>query len=319
MTLQGKKILFIAPIFHEYHTLIVKKLETMGADVLFCPERDYSICFKLVNNFLHPILSLKQAFHYRKILKCTKAQSFDYLFVIRGYGMTKKFVEIFKKRNCFAKTIMYQWDADRTNPFADLIPYFDIVQSFDYRDCETFGISYLPLFYTDDVAEEAAKEHEKKYDFFFMGTYLPERYAAVLHFRENLPENFRLKAFIYITPTSLKKEKFRGIRLDKEIISTIPMSRKEYLTTLNESKVIVDVSCSRQTGLAMRIIEALASQRKVLTINEYIKGDPLYNAQNIALFDSNTFHIDEKFVEDPFEGKTAVLSIGEWLRTALAI
>lgn len=319
MSLQGKRILFVAPVFHDYHTLIVNKLEAMGAQVEFYAERDYSLWFKLVNNLLHPLLSLKQAMHYRKILRRTRREHFDYLFVIRGYGMTPGFVEAFKKRNPSAKTVMYQWDSDRTNPFAGLVPFFDVVQSFDYKDCETFGIPYLPLFYTDDVAEEASKTHATKYDYFFMGTYLPERYAAVVRFRDSLPDVSRLKAFIYITPTALKKEQLRGVSLDRSIVSTRPMSRKAYLTTLNESKVVVDVSCSRQTGLAMRIIEALASRRKVLTVNEFIKNDPYYDPRNINLFDSTHPRVDAAFVNTPFYGKAGVLSIGEWLRAVLAL
>lgn len=318
MSLQDKRVLFVGPVFHDYHTLIVNKLEAMGAEVEFCPERDYSIWFKLVNNLLHPFLFLKQALHYRKILQRTRRQRFDYLFVIRGYGMPPGFVEAFKKRNPSAIAVMYQWDSDRTNPFSGLIPYFDVVRSFDYKDCETFGIPYLPLFYTDDVVEEAAKAHKIKYDFFFMGTYLPERYDAVIRFRDSLPDVSRLKAFIYIPPTALKKEQLRGKTLDPHIVSTCPMARKEYLTTLNESKVVVDVSCSRQTGLSMRIIEALASRRKILTVNEFIKSDPYYDSQNINLFDSERPFVNETFVNTPFYGRVDVLSIEEWLRAAFA-
>lgn len=319
MILQGKKILFIAPVFHDYHMLIVNKLEAMGASVEFYAERDYSFWFKLVNNLLHPFLSLKQALHYRKILRRTRRRRFNYLFVIRGYGMPPGFVEAFKRRNPSAIAVMYQWDSDRTNPFSELIPYFDVVRSFDYKDCETFGIPYLPLFYTDDVVEEAAKAHKIKYDFFFMGTYLPERYDAVIRFRDSLPDVYRLKAFIYIPPTALKKEQLRGRTLDPDIVSTCPMARKEYLTILNESKVVVDVSCSRQTGLAMRIIEALATRRKILTVNEFIKSDPYYDPRNIRLFDSSQPLIDVTFLNTPFYGQAGVLSIGEWLQAVLAL
>lgn len=313
MMLQDKKILFIAPIFHDYHILIINKLQELGAIVSFFPERDYSIYFKIVNNFFNPFLIFKQKLHYCKILKQVKKQHFDYLFVIRGYMMPKDFVKTFKKYNPLAKTIMYQWDSNRANPFSKLITLFDVVKSFDYSDCERFRIKYLPLFYTDDVTIEASRIHEIKYDFFFMGTYMPERYNAVLRFRDSLPKNYTLKAFIYIPPSSFKKEQIKGTKLDMSIVSTQHMSREEYLITLNQSKVIVDVSNPLQTGLAMRIIEALASYRKVLTVNSFILDDPYYTPQNIAVFDVNNPIIDRNFINTPFCGSINVLSIHEWI------
>lgn len=319
MILQGKKILFIAPIFHDYHILIINKLQELGAIVTFFPERDYSVCFKIVNNFFNLFLPLKQRLHYGKILQQIKDQYFDYLFVVRGYMMPVDFIKRFKEYNPLAKTIMYQWDSDRANPFSKLITLFDVVQSFDYSDCERFGINYLPLFYTDDVAVEASRSHDIKYDFFFMGTYMPERYNAVLQFRDSLPKEYSLKAFIYIPSSSLKKERIKGIKLDMSIVSTKHMSREEYLSTLNQSRVVVDVSNPLQTGLAMRIIEALASHRKVLTVNNFILNDPCYNPQNIAVFDVNNPIIDKKFINIPFCSTTNVLSINEWILAVLDI
>jgi len=311
--LKKKKILFIAPVFHDYHILIVEKLTQMGAEVTFYPERDYSIRFKIINNFFNHWLPFKQSKHYRKIVRQTASQEFDYLFVIRGYMITSEFVKQFKEYHPEAKTIMYQWDSDRTNPFSSIVPLFDKVQSFDYEDCSNLNITYLPLFYTEDVAIEASKKHDIKYDFFLMGTYMPERYKALVRFKEALNDSYSLKSFIYIPSSSLKKERLKGVKLDNSLISTRHMSRDEYLETLNQSRVIVDVSNPRQTGLAMRIIEALASRRKILTVNKAILQDPYYNLNNIALFDPEHPEFDQRFVCSEFEGVADVLSIEQWI------
>lgn len=312
MSTEGKNILFIAPIFHDYHTLIVEKLEQMGHSVTFAAERDYSWRFKVVNNFLHRFLPTMQRAHYRRI----DTKDFDTLFVIRGYMLPIEFVERFKADNPHAKTVMYQWDSNRTNPFAQVVPYFDIVKSFDYQDCnELPNVGYLPLFYTDDVRLAAQNAVENPtYDFFFMGTYMPERYEALLKFKESIRgTGYRLKSYIYIPETSLKKEQLKGVRLDMSIVSTTHMPRAEYLSLLNDSRVVVDVSNPRQTGLAMRIIEALASRRKILTANKFIVNEPFYNPQNIAIFDIDNPMLNFEFISSPFQGTAEVLVISDWL------
>lgn len=313
MNIEGKKILFIAPIFHDYHRLIVDKLEQMGAVVVLFAERDYSWRFKIVNNFFHRFLPAMQRAHYYKIA----TKDFDILFVIRGYMLPVEFIERFKIDNPKSKTVMYQWDSNQTNPFLQVAPFFDIVKSFDYQDCQDIdNVGYLPLFYTDDVAKAAANapQEEPVYDFFFMGTYMPERYEGLLKFKKSIKDTgYRLKSYIYIPKTSLKKEQLKGIRLDMSFISTHQMPREEYLSLLNDSRVVVDVSNSRQTGLAMRIIEALASRRKILTVNKFIVNEPFYNPQNIAVLDIDNPILDPEFISSPFQGTAEVLVISDWL------
>ena len=48
--LQGKKILFIAPVFHGYESMIQEKLEGVGAEITFVPEREYTLRYKILNN-----------------------------------------------------------------------------------------------------------------------------------------------------------------------------------------------------------------------------------------------------------------------------
>jgi len=315
---KNKKILFIGPVFHEYHSLITEKLISMGADVKFHPERTYGLTFKIINNFFNKHLKDYQATHYRKLTEQIRADQFDYLFVVRGYQITDEFLVEFKRLNPQSKMIMYQWDSNKTNPYAHLLDRFDHAYSFDFEDCRVFpALNYIPLFFSDDVKTIISDKKQAAYDFFFMGWFFPERYQAVVKFKEYAETNgFKLKAFLYMPLSSYIKERLKGVKLDMTIVSFKRMKRNDYLEFLKQTKVMVDVSSPNQTGLAMRVIEALASNTKILTNNHKIKDDPeIYNTDRIAFLDEKEPFVEPSFLD--FKAGSAnnkLLPIEEWLK-----
>lgn len=317
MNFQEKKILFIGPKFHDYEIMITEQLEAMGATVDFFSERSYNIDFNLVNNFCSSYMNKFQNRHYRKILKVIANKTYDYLFVIRGYKMPVSFLKDFQKQNPTSRTIMYQWDSERTNPFSHLIESFDSVKTFDFEDSKNFHLEYVPLFYTHDVEHYRGTSKAYDYDFFFMGFFFEERYAGVLKFKEYCIQNgFTLKPFLYMPFTTRIKYFLQGKKLDRTIVSFKHMKRPEYLKILSKSRIMVDVSNPRQTGLAMRVIESLACSTKVATNNVFFEKDKLIaNSGMICLFDLNNITIKQDFFD--FESKQnqkIVFSLEEWLR-----
>lgn len=312
--IRGKKILFISPIFHDYHRKIIQALESRGANVDFFPERKYDNLFKIYNHTSRHLLKIYQDNHYKKILRNISSHyQYDYLFVIRGYMIPNVFLERFKERYPKAKLIMYQWDSNETNRFVHLIKYFDRILSFDFKDCDDFTLEYLPLFYTQDIVPYKDKEIAKVYDFFFMGTYLPERYSALINFKEKYDKKYKIKSFIYIPKSSWVKEILKCKKLSSEICHTEPLKRDLYLSILSKTKVMVDVSNKAQSGLAMRIIEALSLKVKVATNNKYILDEPFFNENNICVFNADAPVVNEEFVCSSFQGAAVTLSIEEWV------
>lgn len=320
--ISDKRILFIGPIFHSYHTAIIRKLEEAGATVSFFPERKYGLLFKAINNFRKKYLERYQEKHYDKILQQIGTTQYDVLFVIRGYMLPDNFVRRFKQMNPRAQTIMYQWDSNKSNPFLKQVANFDKVFSFDFDDCDhNPKLKYLPLFYIDDVAGVARnKTQVKEYDFFFMGWYFPKRYEALMKFKEYADaHNYKLKAFLFIPFTTYVKERLDGKRLDRSVISTRPMKRAEYLENLVKSDVMVDVSNPDQTGLAMRIIEAFACRTKVLTNNYKLQEDKFYSSEYVAFFDEDNPKIDEQFLRiQPTSPPANMYTVKEWLMKMFA-
>jgi hypothetical protein len=196
-----------------------------------------------------------------------------------------------------------------------VIKYFNKVCSFDYADCECFeNVKYVPLFYTPDIEQLKDIKREIKYDFFFMGTYIPERYKAVLSLVEYIKTTcYTINVYIYIPITSFIKKQFRRNMLDKSIVSVRHLKRKKYLDILSKSRVVVDVSSASQTGLAMRIIEALALEKKVMTNNDNILKEPFYSYRNILVFNVDNPGVTNEFMSENFFPCGNILSLERWI------
>lgn len=317
MTLANKRILFIGPCFHDYHQLITNQLTEFGAVVDFYPERSYGWIYKFTNVFFNHNLADYQKLHYDNILNKIKDIRYDILYVIRGFMLPCEFVLSFSEMNPNARKIMYQWDSNKTNPFFNIISLFDDVYSFDYEDCDLRKeLIYVPLFYSFDISDFTS--NKSKFDLFCVGVYLPERYAALKALKLILQlSTLSLKVFIYIPLTSLIKEYIKGnFKWDYSMLSIKHMSKGCYLKLLNDSKAVVDVSNLNQTGLAIRIIEAIALKKKIITSNVNIKKEPLMNDSLVYILDIQHVDLDDltSFLNSPIESSFNPMSLLEWLQ-----
>ena len=305
--LKGKSILYIGVKFYYYHQQLIDKLSAgYGAQVTYYPERDTSILFGVVNRLAPSYVGAYQQLYYKKILSHVVNKRFDYFLVIRGFKMPLWFVKKIKELNPGIKAINYQWDSNHNSPFMNLEPYynivpeFDIKLSFDYKDVQDFAdLKYSPTFYTDEI-KELAKEHPAiyKYDLFYFGSYLPERYEGLLKFIAFAEHNnYTIKTHFYMPLRYYVIERLKGVKIDWKLIKTFKMSRMSYINNLKKSKVIIDVSNAEQTGMAMRVLDGLGSGKKIITVNKWISSDRAYNANQIAIIDINRIDVPEHFIK----------------------
>lgn len=322
LDLKGKKILFIGPVFYDYHFLIKKELEEIGAKVYFFSERDYSLKFTIINNLFNQKLNKLQERHYDNILKETKEIIFDVLFVIRGYKMPKSFIEVFKIKNPQAHTIMYQWDSDNNNRFLHLISCFNKVFSFDRQDACNNDLKYLPLFYTKDIEEIKIKSIvTHKYDILFFGYYIKERYDGMLKLIEFANKNdIKLKTFLYVPFSVYIKELLKGNKLDFRLINLNPLSRTAYLDLLANSQVVFDTSSLNQSGLSMRVIETIVAGKKLITSNKNITLEDFYNPKQVHLYEAEQIKNILPFLEsDLLYVDSNCLSLKKWIYEIFAL
>ncbi|MDQ0964909.1 hypothetical protein QFZ20_000312 [Flavobacterium sp. W4I14] len=323
--LQHKNILYIGVKFYYYHQQLIDKLEdNYGAKVNYFPERDTSIVYGIINRLSPSRLEAYQEFHYRKILAKIIDKKFDYFLVIRGFKMPLWFVKKIKALNPGLKLINYQWDSNTNSPFINLtlqyniLPEFDVKLSFDYKDVEDHAqLKYSPTFYTDEIKELGEKPNggDFKYDLFYFGSYLPERYQGLLKFMAFAKtHNYSVKFHFYMPIRYFIIERLKGVKIDWKLIKFRKMSRTDYIANLSGSKTIIDVSNTKQSGMAMRVLDALGSGKKVITTNKWIVKDSIYDPRQIAIIDIENIKLPAGFIEDDAcLPRQAAFNLNRWI------
>ena len=295
--LKGKKILIIGVIFYHYNEAIIEKLKQHGAEVTFFYEKDTSFKAGVLKNLSKKLGDKMQQSHYKSIIEKIRNTQFDYLLVIRGYKMEPWFVSELKKRLPDMTTIMYQWDSYKNweCDYRSLIPSFDVVKTFDPKDAKELNLEYVPTFHTDDFLQ--LKEEKVVYDLFYSGGYSYPRYTLLKDLIKYCEDHgIVIKTYMAISLIYFLKEQLKGKKLDSSLLKFRTLSKDGYLELFKKSLIIVDYTHAAQTGITMRIFDALAAGKKVLTTNDYIKNEKEYDPEQINTFKPGAIQIDPKFL-----------------------
>lgn len=150
------------------------------------------------------------------------------------------------------------------------------------------------------------------YDFFFIG--LNKGRLDILR-----QLSARLTAWGYSTKFIIVDR-----HANNEVIDGIEFRNKdvEYVETLRlirQSKVLVDCTKSKQTGITLRVLEGLFLKKKVLSNNPEIKNLPFYNPSCFLLMDDmNSEESLRNFMDSPLSVPTAEekkpYEINHWLK-----
>lgn len=311
--LEGKKVLFISAKFYHYGDAVYEKIKSYGADVTFFYERNTTLKHVIAANFFPGKMASMIESHYKKILKEIEGQSFDYLILIRGYKMPVWFIEAIKKQNPTIKTLMYQWDVYTLwdADYRYLIPHFDRTLTFDYQDSITLNIPYAPTFHMDEYG--AIERLPKQYDFIFCSNFTQEKYKfSTAFYKLSEQKGYKAYIYLYLSWFNYLKERIKGNKLDLRFISFKRLKRSEYFDLFKKSTTVVDFSPTFQTGLTMRVIDALGSGKRVLTSNSHAVKEPGFNSRQVIIFNATDLSLPDYIANDEeFEKKD--YSIDKWL------
>ena len=104
-----------------------------------------------------------------------------------------------------------------------------------------------------------------------MAAYYSERYEFFLGLREQLKkDNLKFKYYIYLPFVYYAKLLLLGKAPKKADIRFFPLDRKQYQMWLMNTNIVIDYTLSSQSGLPMRIIEALGAGKKIATNNPHV-------------------------------------------------
>jgi hypothetical protein len=309
MNFIGKKILFISVKTFDYEIYIVKKLQNLGADVIYFDERPSNTLFaKGLIRIKKKIYSKINSNYYNSIFKEISNKRFDYFFLIKGEVIPVDFIKKFKLLNPSCILIFYTWDSFKNNPNGLLIMnYFDNKFTFDFNDSIAHKINFRPLFFLDQYDDIRTKSNIEniKQNLLFIGTAHSDRYVT----SQNLVNWCKLNnidsymyyyipsVFVFFFKLIFEKT-FSSFKLRHLKFKSLNLI--EILNLYKSSTIILDINHPFQSGLTMRTFEALGAGKKLITTNGNIRKYPFYNINNVLVISRNENIFPETFFQSKY-------------------
>lgn len=303
----NKRVLFLCPLFFNYHKKIIKAMESLGAEVDYFDERpSNTVLSKALLRINRNLVKDQIKKYYDEITLQIKGKKYDYIFICQAEATPISFLKDVRSMIPHAKMVLMLWDsvANKVNTLEKL-DLFDEVFSFDKKDSEKFGLTFRPLFFDEEYERIANEDSELIYDLFFVGTVHSDRYRILKEVQEQFEKNhLRIFYFMYL-PSKLmyyQKKKFtnefNGSNINEFSFTGMPSD--QLTTKLKQSKAVVDIQHPKQTGLTMRTIEMLGANKKMITTNADIKNYDFYHPNNICIVDRENVVIPTEFMASSF-------------------
>ena len=164
----------------------------------------------------------------------------------------------------------------------------DLIYSFDNNDAEQYGMLFHNIPYS--LPQEDGMSSECKYDVCFVGK-AKNRLDDILEVHNQLKKK-GLKTLFYIVDVPVEKQiNGDGIIYGKQI------SYGNYLKIVKQSKCILEIMQKGGSGNTIRVNEAIAYDKLLLSDNKYLLQNTLYDSKYMRVFES-TDDIDVSFIND---------------------
>ena len=233
------------------------------------------------------------------MLRRIRKNQFDVVVIIRGEFYINKPIDFQNKQHDFylrlksiqgnAKFILYEWDSVRAFDFTPYLKYFDSIVTFDFQDSKDFNYIYHPLFYTD-LYEKIAKENIKKdIGVFYLGSGHDYRYDMLIRMADFLKAHKISYNFNVLTKKVLDRSEINCF--------TTPRPFEMYYDYYSRAIAILDVSPPNQTGLSIRVIEAVGAKKKIITTSKWVKQERFYNKNNVFIWGEDDLDTLPSFLE----------------------
>lgn len=338
--IKGKKILFIGQVFYDYHSKILTELQMLGAEVQFVPNKfhgeDNISIFDLIGNIRNILKPFIKKAYARKVLKSITGKKFDYVFCIGGFSITPYLMLNITKLNPDIKKVVYFWDSFKTWDYSHVLHLFDSTYSFDPFDAQNFGgLNYLPLFYTNEYVSDP--RIGKDLDLLYIGSIsmISRNRLEILRKIEEYAKTNGLKYFFWLyyaesgrsllgnLQSFFKKlfiPEFRSYinsiqSSECDFLKKTTLTRTEVIALMNRTNCVLDIPIPNQLGLTIRSIEALALNKKLITMNKQIKSEPFYNERFIFVLDEGYMRFNSEFLKNTDDEKIDIsyLELRNWL------
>lgn len=317
MYLNGKRILLMAPDFYGYENRIITALEKEGLKVCFeyiyKPTRLVRYISKVYKRYYGNMVEQ----YYGSIINKYAKDTFDYFLVVDGKGIPETFLKDFIGGHKESTSVYYSWDSLQYFDYLAWLKIFDRVFTFDYKDSKELGIKYLPLFYTPELEDAGVSNVEKEYDLLFIASYKESRLNFINEIVDKYKNTLNIKVVLYLTFYRYIFDKLKGKRIRRKDVVFHPLPFNDYLDLLAKTKVVLDYTAATQTGLPMRIPEAIGARKKLITNNGNVRQE-FNNSPNILVYNDE---MDIKpFIDSEMEEmkERDSYSISSWIKEMMS-
>lgn len=187
-------------------------------------------------------------------------------------------------RKIFPETpiVYYYWNyIDHRHNVELVLRYCDEVFSFDQIQAQKYSLKHEDAF----GCLPMQTYDQNTYDLSFIG---------VNKGRKNTLEHFALlfksKNLRYLIYLLVESE---GIKSPHITCSLNSLSYSENLAVVGKSRCLIELPQNQQSGLTVRVQEAILFKKKLITTNELIKNADFYHPSNIHVINPDNFNIDD--------------------------
>jgi hypothetical protein len=328
LPLGGKRVLFFCPKTFNYENEILHEMEAMGAEVFFhshLPSEHPWVkgLFRIIPKALWLISDLC----FFSWLENIRLQNCDYILVIKGEGLTPRFIKALRVRYPDSHIVLFLWDSIQNVRHVEFkYSFFDKIFSFDPVDCKKVAhFNYRPLFFINKYLNE--NKALSGQGIFFLGTLNGDRPKVIYRLVASLTAEILFDYWLFVRSKielALRKIVDRSLRkLDSARFLFAPMSSELAVSHFKECLVVLDIEHPMQNGLTMRTFEVIASGKKLITTNRYVKNHDFYDPSRICVIDRYNPIIPPDFIKSDVPPVShdfiSKYSLRGWIKEVLGI
>lgn len=300
-------VLLIGPSFFGYRSMIAAELRSQGYSVEeFIDRPSESVPFKSISRISYRLVESTISKHAQIIIQKLSNGSYDFFLYLSGmsFCFTRHQFEVMRSVAPHTKFIAGLWDAiANCQRFCACKDLFDEVYSFEPGDCDAYGLTFRPLFYSDAYTLLPAEpENGFEYDACFIGSvHQPSKFEAVKSICDTLEaQGMRVFKYFFMPSKSaelLRKTTnsiYRGIEFKYK-----PLSINQIISVYRRTKAVIDSPQSNQLGLTIRTLETLGARRKLITTNADVKNYDFFEFGDVFIV-NETVLPDRAFFSRPY-------------------
>lgn len=172
------------------------------------------------------------------------------------------------------------------------------VWSFDYKDCQKYGLKYNPTFYFESWYNQERFKEPPIYDAFYIGRDKGKRADKVEDIQLHL-KSLGIDVVSYHTAPKWYK-RFSDHRYQKYV------DFQEMIALELKGKAVLDVVMDQQSGPTLRVFDALCNGRKLITNNPSVKDMRLYNPNNVFVLGTDNEEELVQFINSDYDSESDV-------------